>query len=670
MRSIKLTTLFIALFVSISSFGTAKFEKGVLDLSSNLSLQKTVKLEGEVEFYWNKLLIPNDFSDKSESLEPKYVKIPKSWTSYEIDGEKLPSNGYATYRFWININKAVDNNIFGLKVPSIFTSYKLWVNGELIAEAGTVGTSKEEHKPKFNIGDFPFAFNSDSQSADSIEVVIQVSNYSHRRAGLPWPMQFGTFHSLKKTSRSLDILNLIVIGIILVIGLNHINMYLFRRKDVSNLYFGILSLVMILRNITTGDRILAYIFPDINWELLLTLDNFSGYGTIPFFALFFYHLYKEDFQKWLKNLMVAIGVVVSVVIFATPAAVFGKFNLFFELYLVIGGLYLTFGILLISSIRKREGAFFSFLGMFLLYATAIADVLSSMGVIQTPYVAAYGLVTFMLLQSFNITSKSARAINKNEELSKQLTHEKDSLEKNIEERTSELKKQHNALLEHQQKEKVQAWINKGLAKINNVLSANKNDFSVLSRKVLTTLVKYMGVKMGVLYVMTDEEGEPSLERVAHYGLSKEMQDRYMEVKPNQGLVGAAYSDNEIKVINDIPDEYCQINSGLGSSKPKSLLIAPLSTDEAVFGVLELARFDEYKPEEMEFVKKITYSIATSLNNVRMNDRNINLIQQFQEQAEEIQEKEEKMRESLHELEYYREQYDALKKKIDELEKGS
>ncbi|MFP4556467.1 MAG: 7TM diverse intracellular signaling domain-containing protein [Bacteroidales bacterium] len=665
MRIIKLTILFIVLFATVSSSGAPKFEKGILDLTKYKPLQSTIKIEGEVEFYWNKLLTPKDFSEIPETLEVDYVKIPKSWTSYEIDGENLPQNGYATYRFWIKLNSEANGNIYGIKVPSIFTSYKLWIDGKLITEAGKVATSKEQHKPKFNIGDFPFAFNS-----DSIEVVIQVSNYSHRRAGLPWPMQFGTFDTLKKTTRNLDILNLIVIGIILVIGLNHINMYLFRRKDVSNLYFGILSLVMILRNITTGDRILAYIFPNINWEFLLTLDNFSGYGTIPFFALFFYHLYKEDFQKWLKNLMVAIGVVVSIVIFVTPAAVFGKFNLFFELYLVIGGLYLTFGILLVSSIRGREGAFFSFVGMFLLYATAIADVLSSMGITHTPYLAAYGLVTFMLLQSFNITSKSARAINKNEELSNQLAHEKNSLEKNIEERTSELKKQHDALLEHQQKEKVQAWINKGLAKINNVLSANKNDFSVLSRKVLTTLVKYMGVKMGVLYVMIDDEGEPLLERVAQYGLSKEVQDKYTAIKPNQGLVGAVYADNELKIINDIPDEYCQINSGLGSSKPNTLLIAPLSTDEAVFGVLELARFDEYKPEELEFIKKITYSIAISLNNVRMNERNVNLIQQFQEQAEEIQEKEEKMRESLHELEYYREQYDALKKKIEELEKGS
>jgi GAF domain-containing protein len=651
-----------------SSTGKLLIEKGVLNLQG-ISIQTSdiVKLEGEVEFYWRELLEPKDFLDKSKDLKPKFVDIPKSWTSYIVDNEKLSKEGYATYRFIINKKPDMSLTHYGFKVQSIFTSYKIWINGEMISQVGRVGTSKEEHKPAFKSQDILFTLDPRVGTTESIEVVIQVSNYSHRRSGIPWAIYFSTFDAIKKTSRNLDILNLIVIGIVLVIGINHLIMYFFRRKDVSNLYFGILTLVMILRNISTGDRIIGYLIPNINWELLSKLDNFSGYGTIPFFALFIFHLFKDDFKVWIKNTIVIVGLVISIIIFVTPALFYGKFNMFYELYLLIGGVYLTFGVLLVSTIRRRTGALFTFLGMFILYATTINDVLSSMGVAQTPYLAPYGLAFFMLLQSFTITSKSAKAINENEDLSHQLLLEKQSLEENIEKRTLELREQQGILIAHQEKEKLQSWINIGLTKVNDVLSANKNDYKVLSRKVITTLAKYMNVKMGALYVLIDDDlTEPYLEMVADYGCGNKMKKKNKKIEPDSGLVGSTFSDNQIQHLKDIPNDYFKINSGLGESLPKSLLIVPLSTDDAVYGVIELASFDEFKTIEIEFIKKIAFSIATNLNNVRMNERNINLIQQFQEQAQEIQEKEERMRESLEELEYYRESFQSVKQELDDL----
>jgi putative methionine-R-sulfoxide reductase with GAF domain len=666
MRRLKLALLTItATLLTLPSIANS-IQKGVLDLK-NFDFERqnlSFKLNGEVEFYWNQLYTPADFSSNREIVNPLFVKIPKSWASYKIDGEKLPSNGYATYRFVVETKSLKEPHIFGIKMPSVFTSYKLWVNDGLVAQAGNVATTKNEHTPNFFIDDIPFVINPSGNQTERIVFVIQVSNFSHRRAGLAWPITIGSFNEVKKNSRNLDILNLIVVGIILVIGLNHINMYIFRRKDVSNLYFGALSLVMILRNVSTGDRLLAYLFPQISWEVLLTIDNFSGYGTIPFFALFIYHLYKDDFKAWLKNLMVILGAIISLVIFVTPAAVFGKFNMVYELYLLVGGLYLTFGVLLVATFRGRDGAFLTFLGMFLLYATAINDVLSSMELISTPYVAPYGLVMFMLLQTFTMNSKSARAINENEDLSHQLALEKEGLEMSIEERTRELQKQHNILLEHQEREKIQTWINKGLAKVNHLLSTDKSNFNVLSRKVLTTVVKYLGVKLGALYIINDEGDTTTLQMIAHYGGNKDLIDNNQIIGIGDGLVGATFTDNQIQIISDIPSNYYQVNSGLGSSQPRNIFLAPLSTDEAVFGVVELARFDPFSPEEIDFVKKIASSVASNLQNARMNERNVRLINQFQDQAAEIQEKEERMRETLEELEYYRESFNRLKDDIE------
>jgi GAF domain-containing protein len=653
-------SLFFSSHIAISAIDKP-IKEGVLDLSViDIEKSKSIKLQGECEFYWNQLLNPQDFISENIEIEPTYVKIPKSWTTYNVKNAKLSNKGYATYR--IIIKKIPDNKkkIYGLKISSVFTNYKLWVNGELLTEVGTVSNTENNSIPNFKYQDIPFVLDPDKGPTDKVEIILQVSNYSHQRAGMQKPIYFGTFDNLRAGSRWMDILNLIIIGMILVIGINHLNMYLFRRSDISNLYFSIVCIVMILRNISTEDRIITYIFPNINWELLVKLDNFSGFGTIPLFALFFYSLFKDDFPKIIKNALIGFGIFVTLLVFVTPAIFYGRFRTLFELYILLGGLYVTFGVLLVAALRKRDTALFTFIGMFILYATAINDVLSSMGIIQTAYVAPYGLVAFMIIQSVTITYKSARAINQNQHLSDQLTQEKENLEKNIFERTKELQSQHDQLILHQKKEQQQSWINNGIAQINDILADNKNDFTALSDKVLSKLVKYIGANFGVLYMLNQfETNDPYLELISDYGCSNETREQKSKIYTNTGMLGAAFTENRVMIINDIPENYIKIKSGLGESKPKSLIIIPLSIEDNVFGMLEIASFKSFTDLETEFVKRIALNIAAQLNNTRMNEKNLQLIEKYKEQEQLMSEKEEEMRQNFEELKLMREEYEKL-----------
>ncbi|HAN18357.1 MAG: hypothetical protein A2X13_06925 [Bacteroidetes bacterium GWC2_33_15] len=655
--------LFLILSNHAFSNNEVLIKKGVIDLT-NLSLDRSrsIKLQGDCEFYWNQLLEPKDFVD-SKMDDPTFQKLPKSWTGYKINNHKLPNTGYATYRIVINKRADIKRTIYGLKISSVFSNYKLWVNGTLLSEVGKVGNIKNISIPKFKFQDIPFVLDPEKESTEQIEIIFQVSNFSHQRAGLQKPVFFGTYENLKAESRWMDILNLIIIGIIFVIGINHLNMYIFRSKDISNLYFSILCIVMILRNVTTEDRIITYIFPYINWELLVKLDNFSGFGTIPLFALFFYSLFKDDFPRIIKNGLIVIGIAVSLLVFVTPANFYGRFRMLFELYILFGGLYITFGVLLIAAFRKRETALYIFIGMFILYATAINDVLSSMGIIQSAYAAPYGLVIFMLIQSVTITFKSAKAINQNELLSEQLIIEKENLEKNIEERTRELQSQHDLLIAHQQKEKQQNWINNGIAQINDILADNKNDFKALSNKVLSMLIKYVNAHFGVLYMLNNANNgeEPFLELISDYGCSSDVKENKSKVYLTTGMLGASFNENQLMVVNDIPANYVKIESGLGEAQPNSLLIVPLSLENKVFGIIEIAGFKPFSELEIEFIKRIAINVANNLNTIRMNENNLLMIQKYKEQEVLMSEKEEEMRQNFEELQAMQEEFERLKK---------
>ena len=97
--------------------------KGVLDLTNfDFSKNKTVQLSGEWEFYWHKLLTPDDFNPK-KIIADAYVLVPKYWSDIKINGKKLPHTGFATYRLIIVSNKKVNN----LKVvfPAANSSMKI-----------------------------------------------------------------------------------------------------------------------------------------------------------------------------------------------------------------------------------------------------------------------------------------------------------------------------------------------------------------------------------------------------------------------------------------------------------------------------------------------------------------------------------------------------------------
>ena len=124
----------------------------------------------------------------------------------------------------------------------------------------------------------------------------------------------------------------------------------------------------------------------------------------------------------------------------------------------------------------------------------------------------------------------------------------------------------------------------------------------------------------------------------------------------------------------MPESYIRITSGLGDASPRSLLLVPLKVDTQVYGIIELASFNEYLPHEIAFVEKLGESIASTLASVRAAQKNMQLIQQFQQQTEEMRAQEEEMRQNMEELQATQEEIARKEKsylvRIKELESQS
>jgi PAS domain S-box-containing protein len=116
-----------------------------------------------------------------------------------------------------------------------------------------------------------------------------------------------------------------------------------------------------------------------------------------------------------------------------------------------------------------------------------------------------------------------------------------------------------------------------------------------------------------------------------------------------GIVGSVAIEKQTTYIEDLPDEYIAITSGLGGSNPRSLLVVPLKMEEKVYGVIELASFKKFEKYHIDFVEKVAQNIASTLSSVQISIQTNELLEKFQQQSEEMAAQEEEMRQNMEEL---------------------
>ena len=211
--------------------------------------------------------------------------------------------------------------------------------------------------------------------------------------------------------------------------------------------------------------------------------------------------------------------------------------------------------------------------------------------------------------------------------------------------------QHNRQEELKRKEEDEQrnWTAGGLAKFGEILRNNNNDVNQLAFEVISQLSEYIGAVQGGFFILNDEiQDDAHFDLIAHfaYGRKKFSQKR---VEMSEGLVGrAAYEKNTI-YLDEVPEEYIEVTSGLGEANPRVLLIVPLKVNDEIHGVLELSSFHPFAEYVISFVEKVAESIATTISTVKINMRTTKLLADSQEQADRLSQQEEEMRQNMEEL---------------------
>ena len=169
----------------------------------------------------------------------------------------------------------------------------------------------------------------------------------------------------------------------------------------------------------------------------------------------------------------------------------------------------------------------------------------------------------------------------------------------------------------------------------------------LGRSVLEFTAQYLDVAVAALYVREDNG---RLQRVAAYGFSEDRGHLEQSFYEAEGLVGQAALEKRVLQLDNLPDNYLQVTSGLGQGSPRHVLVVPVHNDGQVNGVVELGFLRALAPRDLEFVTMIATNIGNSIHAALYRQRLQEVLVVSQQLNERLQTQQEELRTTNEELE--------------------
>ena len=192
----------------------------------------------------------------------------------------------------------------------------------------------------------------------------------------------------------------------------------------------------------------------------------------------------------------------------------------------------------------------------------------------------------------------------------------------------------------------QDWLKTNLAKFSGMMQGQR-DLITLGRMLLSELAPLVNAQQGLMYVVDAESAAPRLRKLAGY--ADPLPAEYRDLGFGEGLIGQCASQRELILLRDVPPEGVQIQSGLVSAKPRSVIVLPVLFEDEVKAVIELASLEDFTDSQRVFLEQLTGSIGIVLNTIAATMRTESLLAQSQQLAGELQSQQVELQQTNEEL---------------------
>ena len=290
---------------------------------------EAVRLDGQWEFYWKKLLPPGAAEFKASKKD--YYPFPATWNNSKAPNIK-DGKGYATYRLTFYVADTLPSMM--LRIPYFYTAYELYLNGKRVAGNGKVATTQEETVPKW---DPQSRFVKVKPGKNSI--VLHLANFHHVKGGatqsiiLTSSRQASYLDNLKNSSY------LFVFGAFLVTAFFSLTIFFFHRNDRSFLFFSLFGFAYLYRLVGADTYIAHDLFQQMPWSVAIRLEYASLFLAVAAFGYYLWYILRYRFNMLFMHVVAGVSGLMLASLALSPAV----FTQFMPYYLILLGVaYLAY----------------------------------------------------------------------------------------------------------------------------------------------------------------------------------------------------------------------------------------------------------------------------------------------------------------------------------------
>ncbi|MFE2510465.1 HAMP domain-containing protein, partial [Streptomyces naganishii] len=180
----------------------------------------------------------------------------------------------------------------------------------------------------------------------------------------------------------------------------------------------------------------------------------------------------------------------------------------------------------------------------------------------------------------------------------------------------------------------QDWLKTNLARISSLMQGHR-DLPVVAELIMEELTPLVSAQYGAFYLAEDGERGPELRLVGSYGRPDD-DERPTRFSFGRSLVGQAARSRRTITVDELPQGYVTISSGLGRAVPTALVLLPILFEDQVLGVIELASVTPFRPIHRDFLEQLREALGVNVNTIVANARTDELLDESQRLTAELQ----------------------------------
>ena len=345
----------------------------------------------------------------------KIIKLDHGWTAYKDSAlteevDQQPTTFIKGEYFFKTVLKTEGMEGYNaFLVNPIYTAYTLSINGEVIEEVGV--PSAQGEKVALNRSHSVTYV----QNTDSLEIVLHVSNYSHRFGGSPFNwVSYGRHYDIEVSEQQGKLMDVLIVFMLTGFALLNIFNYFYARRYAYSFYFFCYMMTFVFHALFSGRILAAWLFPSLSGTLVFRYEEFLILLSLPLILNYFQALFPDEIHKPVIRIIQGLALIVCVLIFALPIGLLATVSYVSSVLVIIGTVYIVWR--LIAAIKaKRNGSVLTFLSYGILFLCILNDFIFILGYIKSIRLMYVGLAVFAIQQSYRLVQDAMRDNKKFEE---------------------------------------------------------------------------------------------------------------------------------------------------------------------------------------------------------------------------------------------------------------